>query len=141
MSVIQLLTEFIKYKNLTILAFCRSIGVSETCVGSMRNNLHPNKLHKIMTKYPELSSAWLATGEGQMIRQEYNPMLSSIERYKLVGYTSEAFKDKLIEMFQKGEIYSPSIVKDKDYYIERLIAKVTHMEDELERLKKEHGIE
>jgi len=70
MTVKEKLLEFIKYKNLKSRAFCRSIGVSETYISSMRSSLQPDKLSIIASVYPDLNIGWLMSGDGEMIKKK-----------------------------------------------------------------------
>lgn len=135
MSVKQRLIEFIKFKNISIREFCRTIGVSQTYVTSMRSSIQPDKLVSINVHFPELNSIWLLTGEGEMIKE--NSDIISIDRQLLVNAGAEVFKDKLIDMFKKGEIYSSYVIKEKDDMIRELFHKIAHLEDKIEDLKRQ----
>lgn len=70
MSVKERLTQYIKYKNITTSAFCKSINVSTAFVSSMRKSLQPDKLESIAFNFPDLNTGWLMTGEGSMLKNE-----------------------------------------------------------------------
>ena len=109
------------------------IGVSETYVNSIRTSIQPEKLIKMTHTFPDLNPEWLLTGDGEMLKD--NPTLPPIERDKLVDMSSEIFKDKLIEMFKKGEIYSGTIVWEQHRIIVEQLHKISELEKEVERLK------
>lgn len=100
----------------------------------MRNSIQPDKLDKIVMHFPELSIAWLITGEGNMLR-ETEQLLGPIEREKIVEIGSEAFKDRLLEMFKNGEIYTSVIIREKDEIIAKLQNTIVRLEIEIERLR------
>lgn len=142
MSVKERIIEYTKFKEISTREFCRIIGVSETYVNSMRNSIQPDKLVRIVHAFPDLNTEWLLTGEGEMIKG--NTTLPPIERDQLVSASSEVFKDKLIEMFKNGEIFSASIVWEQHRIIVNLGNKINEQLKEIERLKyllKLHGIE
>lgn len=133
MTVKERLIKYIKLKQISTREFCRQVGVSETYVNSMRNSIQPDKILKISHLYPDLNVSWLLTGEGEMIIE--NPMLPPIERDVLVSTSSEIFKDKLIDMFKKGEIFSATIVWEQHRLIIELSKKAEDLGKEVERLK------
>lgn len=67
MSVKERLKEFVKWKKISISAFCESIGVSNAYISSMRVSIQPDKVKSIALSYPELNIDWLLTGNGDMI--------------------------------------------------------------------------
>lgn len=127
MAVKERLIEFIKYKKISIREFCRTIGVSETYVSSMRTSIQPDKLISIVEHYPDINTIWLMTGVGEMVSKVSE--MPTIDRANLVMLGAEVFKDKLIAMFVSGEIYSAAVVKEKDMIIHELYQKVTLLED------------
>ena len=135
MTVRERIIEFAKYKGLSVRAFCRIIGVSETYVSSMRSSIQPDKLIKIAYRFPELNTKWLLTGEGEMI--SHDEMMPPISRTELVNAGYDTFKDKLIELFTKGEIFSASVVHEKDEVIRNLFYRITTLEKENGELRAE----
>ena len=135
MAVKERLIEFIKFKGISIREFCRTIGVSETYVSSMRTSIQPDKLISIVEHYPDINTIWLMTGVGEMTSKVGE--LPTIDRANLVMLGAEVFKDKLIAMFVSGEIFSAAVVKEKDDIIQNLNHKIAHLEDEIELLKKQ----
>lgn len=133
MAVKERLIEYIKFKGMSSREFCRSIGVSETYVNSMRSSIQPDKIKIIMNKYTDLSMRWLFTGEGEMIVN--NTVLHPIERSTLVDIGADVFKDKLIEMFKKGEIFPAVLVEEQNRLIRKLYEQMGGLEKEIESLK------
>ncbi len=78
MTVKERLIEYIHSKQISTREFCRTIGVSETYVNSMRSSIQPDKLVRIAHEYPDLNTTWLLTCEGDMIKE--NSILPAIER-------------------------------------------------------------
>lgn len=142
MTVKERIKEFVKFKKISMREFCRKVGVSSTYVSSMRTSVQPDKLLRIAQAYPELNTDWLMTGEGDMVRRSHNPSYPGQD--ELISLGSEIFKDKLIDMFKKGEIFSSKIVWEQHAIIIDLNNKVERLMKENEALKiklAQHGID
>lgn len=61
------LLQFISYKGLDIAVFERSVGLSNGAVHKMGDGTRSNTIDKISATYPDLNTAWLKTGVGEMI--------------------------------------------------------------------------
>ena len=59
--------EFVRYKGLSKRKFQESIGVSNSYIQNISNGISADVLHRITKTYPELSTDWLLTGEGEML--------------------------------------------------------------------------
>jgi transcriptional regulator with XRE-family HTH domain len=70
MSVKERLILFITYKGLSARSFCRKIGVSGSYINSMRKSIQPDKLESIAANFPDLNTAWLMTGQGEMLNEK-----------------------------------------------------------------------
>lgn len=68
MAVKERLKEFIRYKNISISEFCRSISVSTGFVSSLATSIQPEKIERITLNYPDLNIEWLLIGKGDMIK-------------------------------------------------------------------------
>lgn len=68
-GVRERLLAYLKYKNLSQLAFCNSIGVSSTYVSSFKNGFSQKILEQIHSLYPDLNILWLLFGEGDMTNE------------------------------------------------------------------------
>lgn len=66
------LLAYIKHIGLNHFKFEKQCGLSNGYVANMRKSIQPDKLEKISKCFPELSTGWLMTGEGEMIRGEMN---------------------------------------------------------------------
>jgi hypothetical protein len=104
----------------------------------MRNSIQPAKLKKIAEVYPDLNSTWLLTGDGEMINKPN--VLQAYSHDLLVKSGSEIFKDKLIEMFKNGEIYSASVVVELNKNISELNRQLMKLEDENQKLRDENSM-
>ena len=135
MSVKERLQEFIKFKGISTRSFCRTVGVSETYVSSMRSSIQPEKLHNIIEHFPELNPLWLMTGEGTMLRDASNSLMPRIEKGDFIDTGAEVFKNKLLEMFMTGEIYSRQFVTEMTEMVSKLNLKIAVMEKELKECR------
>ncbi len=71
-SVKERLVAFLQYKGISKSEFGRQIGVSSAFVTSMRKSIQPDKIIAIQSKFPELNTSWLLTGEGNMLNNSSN---------------------------------------------------------------------
>lgn len=67
-TVKERLIEFLKFKGVSKSEFGERIGVSNAYVTSIRKSIQPDKIQAIALNYPELNTAWLLTGEGEMLK-------------------------------------------------------------------------
>ena len=86
-TVKQRLIHFIKYKNISQRKFESIIGVSNGFINNISKSIGAEKMHRIESAYPELNTAWLLTGEGEMLnkeqQKEHKDILSDYETYLL----------------------------------------------------------
>lgn len=71
MNLKERLKYFIKYNNLSISAFEKSISASTGYVNNISKSIGTEKLDLIASKYPQLNLSWLTRGEGQMLKEFY----------------------------------------------------------------------
>lgn len=64
------LLEFIAYLGVSVKEFERSCGRPNGFVNNMRDNMSVKTLGEVSARYPSLNTAWLITGEGEMIRKD-----------------------------------------------------------------------
>ena len=62
------LIEFLGYAGLSQNRFEGSVGLSTGYVNNLKDNVRKDTLAKISAVYPELNTAWLLTGEGEMLK-------------------------------------------------------------------------
>lgn len=71
--VLERIKEYIDYKGITVAAFEKSIGMSNASFGkSLKSGkgIGSDKLEKILKVYTDISSCWLLTGEGTMLKTD-----------------------------------------------------------------------
>lgn len=79
MGTLQRIKEFIDYKGISIKALEEQIGFSNGAFGSqLRNNktIGVDKIENILLCYPDLSSEWLLTGNGSMLKNDVDRPVS-----------------------------------------------------------------
>lgn len=67
-SVKQRLNEFISREGISVRAFERACGLSNTYLRSLRHTPSDSKLSAILEAFPQIDRVWLLTGEGEMYR-------------------------------------------------------------------------
>lgn len=81
--VLNRLKEYIDSKGITVAAFERSVGMSNSSFGkSLKNGgaIGTDKLENILNVYRDLSPTWLLTGEGSMLRSEEVSEICDVEK-------------------------------------------------------------
>ncbi len=68
MSVKQRLIEFAKSQEKSVRAFEIKCGLTVGYINAIRVSISPEKIQSIVLHYPQLNTAWLMTGEGNMVR-------------------------------------------------------------------------
>lgn len=71
MSVRERFKIFIKYSNLSVSAFEKSISASNGYVNNISKTIGSDKLEVIAEKYPNLNLSWLTLGEGEMLKDDF----------------------------------------------------------------------
>ena len=99
MTTKERLKKYIKYKNLTVISFEKSLNVSNGYVSSISKSIQPDKLLEISEKYTDLSIEWLLIGKGEMIKTEkiQNPQRDEtldVENIYQLAY----FKQRIAEL-------------------------------------------
>lgn len=69
-TVKQRLITFIDFLGISKNAFETACGLSTRYVSNITNSVTPQKLKQISLKFPELNTAWLLTGEGEMLKPQ-----------------------------------------------------------------------
>ena len=73
--VLDRIKEYIDAKGISIAAFEKSVGMSNASFGKSlksKGAIGTDKLENILSVYPDLSSEWLITGKGSMIKTSNN---------------------------------------------------------------------
>ena len=71
MSVKQRIIDFIKHIGISQRAFEKAIGLSNGYINNISVSIGHDKLLRISQHFPELNTEWLMTGEGQMLKKDY----------------------------------------------------------------------
>lgn len=78
-TVKQRLIEFISYKKLSQAKFEKTVGLANGYVNNIRRSITNEKLQQIALTFPDVNRAWLLTGEGSMLNEEFaKPTLQNI---------------------------------------------------------------
>lgn len=121
------------------------MGYTESSMSQILNQKVPLSerfIKKLSILDERIDFNWILDGEGDMLKTKSttdSSMLPSISKERLIELGAEAFEKKLLDMFQKGEIYSAATVKEKDLLIHELLIKVGRLEAKVEELEKEKG--
>lgn len=68
--ILERLKQYIDFKDISVAAFERSIGMANASFGKSlkkQGAIGTDKLENILNIYPDISPAWLLKGEGNMI--------------------------------------------------------------------------
>jgi hypothetical protein len=87
-NVKERIKDFIAYKKISIREFERTCGLSNGYINGITQTIMPNKLSGINLCFPELNTAWLLTGEGQMLKNtiQQNDMDTKNRLLKFLNY-------------------------------------------------------
>lgn len=66
------LITFLAYINISQGRFEKGVGLSTGFVNNVGDSIRKSSLDKISSVYPELNTAWLLTGVGNMINENKN---------------------------------------------------------------------
>lgn len=113
-SVKQRLITFLRYKDISTLAFEKSCGMANGYVNSIRKGIGGEKLKSITLNYPELNREWLLYGEGSMLNEGYTtfdpvglatPMsptaMTETEKEVVLLQAKLAEKEKMIKILEQ----------------------------------------
>ena len=81
--ILERIKEYIDCKGITIAAFERSIGMSNASFGkSLKNRgaIGSDKIENILSVYTDLSSEWLLTGIGNMLKSDLDKPIEAHKR-------------------------------------------------------------
>lgn len=82
MGIKERIQQLIDFKRLSVLAFEKSVGLSN---GYLRNtaNISAENCAKILATYPDVSAEWLMKGEGEM--QKHMQAIGDISNSNVAG--------------------------------------------------------
>lgn len=84
MGIKERIRQLIDFKRLSVMAFEKSVGLSN---GYLRNtaNVSAENCAKILSTYPDISSDWLMTGEGEMLRPAPRQCAGNVSGHNVCG--------------------------------------------------------
>ena len=74
------LIEFLAYLGIGQNKFEKNCGLSIGFIRTLKDNVTIKTLDKIRAAYPELNTAWLLSGEGEMLNEEYPALVEPKKR-------------------------------------------------------------
>jgi len=125
-NIAERLKKIISEKKLSIRAFAKVINCADTTVGALiKGKAEPGYsiLFSIVNRYPEISSEWLLTGEGYMLRDPNKVIMDetkkviedySYHHHEQMKDLSEFIKEKnkQLEQLLKANMKLTSILED-----------------------------
>lgn len=104
-TIKQRISDFIKFKGITVKTFEERCELSNGYISSMRKGFGAEKLENVLKEFPELSRDWLLYGEGDMlsggVRQNVNGSNNHVAG-RDINISSEDFS-KLIDTVNKQQ--------------------------------------
>lgn len=70
MEIKDRISEFIRYKSITIAEFERNVDLANGYIKKFKGSIGSDKLNNIVSYYPEINIDWLITGKGSMLKSE-----------------------------------------------------------------------
>lgn len=113
-NISERLKQIISEKNLSIRAFAREINCANTTIGLLiKGKTEPGYsiLFAIIDRYPEISSEWLLTGEGCMLRNPKQAFLA--ETKQVIEDYSNQHSEQVKEVIE--------LMKEKNKQLEHLL--------------------
>lgn len=117
--------DFLAYLNIGQTVFEKKVGISNGYVNNVKNSIGSEIISKISSVYPELSTEWLLTGKGGMLKK--NVQKNDVDNNNgIVGIQGEGHNitnnangdfNKLIEIQQ----YYHKILEKKDANLDKII--------------------
>jgi len=128
MNIKERIQQLIDFKRLSVLAFEKSVGLSN---GYLRNtaNISAENCAKILATYPDISAEWLMKGEGEMQKSAqsvgdisnsnvagvnvsgteirisnpgaYNALLETVKTYQKITEKYQSQMDEIIALLKK----------------------------------------
>lgn len=111
-SVKDRLMLFIKSRGISVNKFEKICGFSTGFVANMRKSMQPDKAMSIVQNFPELNTAWLFTGMGEMINLENENVTEVLQNSSGAQNTFED-KDTIIALLKKDVKYYADIADSR----------------------------
>lgn len=129
MSVKQRLIQYIRYKELSIRAFEKSVALSNGYINNITQSISETKLKTITLHYPDLNPVWIIFGQGDMLL----PKISN--DYKEINLTSVQKEPVHLGIDENGQIKKAILLMAET--ANKLADENRKMRAENEELKKE----
>lgn len=96
-TVKQRLIAYLAYKRIGQIKFAKMAGLSGGFVGNIRQSIQPKTLSMISKAFPDLNTAWLITGIGDMIiNNDKPPEITKKTNEPEVSYQPNSVKDRMV---------------------------------------------
>lgn len=121
--IVNRLKEYIDKKGITVSAFEKSIGMANASFGkSLKNNgaIGTDKLEKILSIYPDISSEWLIRGNGDMLKKSASTVPEEVHDTALT--VVETMKNRIVDLesqLREKEKQVSDLIKMNLYLLER----------------------
>jgi len=111
-TVKERIKEFIKYKNISVRKFEILCNLSNGYINGINQTIMPNKISAISLKFPDLNTAWLLTGKGEMLLNNKSNVVDIEVQNKTTKNFTDLYKDmikvkRVVDMLDKNK-YSDS---------------------------------
>ena len=103
---------FIKSQRISVNKFEKVCGFSTGYVANMRKSLQPDKILSIVQNFPKLNTAWLFTGEGEMLKEQKENITKELQEINNVQ-NSNTEHSTIIEMLKKDVKYYADIADSR----------------------------
>ena len=109
---------------------------------SRGNSIGKDVINKIIEKFPEVNSAWLLNGEGEMIKTNYNNQQINSSGNKAGGYIANLIlNDPSVQKIinKEGIEITRDVLMNQvtQQLIEEFQKEISHLREEIDTLKKE----
>lgn len=127
------LITFLAYINISQGKFEKGVGLSTGFVNNVGDSIRKSSLDKISSVYPELNTAWLLTGVGNMINENKNSI--GRDNYGVQGCGSQNISGNMVNVTMPESGTQKIIKPTGEVEIHRLDPNDKSNPDEVDRLK------
>lgn len=127
------LITFLAYINISQGKFEKGVGLSTGFVNNVGDSIRKSTLDKISSVYPELNTAWLLTGVGNMINENKNNV--GRDNYGVQGNGSQNISGNMVNVTMPESGTQKIIKPTGEVEIHRLDPSDKSNSEELDRLK------
>lgn len=129
-SVKNRLIAFIKSQGISVNKFEKMCGFSTGYVGNMRKSMQPDKVMSIIQNFPSLNTAWLFTGEGEMLKNNSSNETTMLHQENN-EQSSISNNEHIIEMLKKDVRYFADIADTRLQTIQVQTKLIEQLENQL----------